>query len=605
MEGGPTSSGASSGRATPDPAAEPPWPLSRANAVGTVHRRSPSPATDDLEMGLVDGPGGDDGGGGAADVPLGGRFLHPPGFHPHPCMTDRETHQGTDDAGGGSRSHEMQRLSLSHHRNSLVNSLVRPPTASHTPGDADTATAEADASQPQMPLLGVRAASGTEVAAAEVTPNAAVATAAAPRSSQRSRYVNAAPDHDRVRPHTPIYYEAGPSPSASSPSAPRLTPNASRRAALFNEEQLRPVSARLDTPPPAAAARREAAATPAARAIARDALMFLSPLAREARIATIEERRVRHLYHNRPRMRLTARPRIVENIVLDRTKWEQPLCYLPLFLPCMQNAFYRVPQGAKLRTAAWEPNVSNPFSPSVIYSGTAGSAGPPEDPRQTPAVAAAAADAASTESDLSVSTAAFYHVPPTSSRLTMRREVTQATATSATPLRRPGAQLTATVAADRVLVNRHGAASPPSFSFVDNFRHLLYRCFCVRCAIAAQAESLQADMKMRSAVPHQFPCCSCLKVESRSSSELLWMVCAMDALSLGAPCGCCCYQGLGTALYGWHLRYLLRARYRIFSWTVLDLLIMCCIPGLAVDQQGAELLLNDVPETPVGLRFMH
>ncbi|KAK7196210.1 hypothetical protein NESM_000556300 [Novymonas esmeraldas] len=353
-------------------------------------------------------------------------------------------------------------------------------------------------------------------------------------------------------------------------------------------------------------------------------------LLQQVRIATAEERRVRLLYHTRPHVALVKRPRVVSNIVQDRTRWEQPLCYAPLCFPCMRNTFYSVPLSTVMRTS-WEPDLPGPSQPSLAFSDFDTSA--LSEARQHPqqqqqqqhhhhhhqrdgagvAPPGTRANGASTTAP-TPTVSAVYHVPITAPRLSpanARSRRTrgnsllhrpQATEERPNPLSRAAARAPATPAEELFTLREETARLPVQYA--NNCSHLLYRFFCVRCAIASQAQALQADADMRSAMPTPFPCCSCLQVESRSYSAVLCAVCLLDLVTLGVPFGCCCYHGVGSALYGWHLRYLLRARYRIFAWTAVDLLTMCCIPGLALDQQGAELLLNGTPETTVALQFM-
>jgi hypothetical protein len=349
--------------------------------------------------------------------------------------------------------------------------------------------------------------------------------------------------------------------------------------------------------------------------VSRGAAVAGQRAARGVRIATAEERRVRLLFHNRPRRQLAERPLVVSHIVLDHNKWEQPLCYAPLFFPCMTNAFYSIPLKAVLRRS-WDADALNPFLPSVAYSDSAVEESihtELEELRQldvTPSPPPTAHTPSPTPPTL-LSTSAVYYVPSASLQAArLSRTHPHATREAApNPFQQQSTTLTTDAAphafADRRSTDFSAGPSTLLSSFAQNCRHLLYRCLCVRCALASQAQALQADAKMRSAALFRFPTCSCLRVESRTYSELFCMICLLDALTLGVPCGCCCYQGFGTALYGWHLRFMLRARYRIYAWTALDLLMMCCIPGLAVDQQGAELLLNGVPESPVGFSFMH
>nr|ACS87849.1 conserved hypothetical protein [Angomonas deanei] len=330
---------------------------------------------------------------------------------------------------------------------------------------------------------------------------------------------------------------------------------------------------------------------------------------RGARIATAEERRVRFLYHNRPRLRLTSAPKVLTCIVQDRDTWEQPLCYAPLLLPCMRNAFYAIPVQQVLRKSL-QAETLNPLSPSVIYSLSLANeaTGQPQLQPQQQQSSSVLQPLSSAESQALLPlqaqhTTPLYHVP-----LTLPRPGTTANV-GAAPQQSPSffqrfLNAQPSYIAESGVGDRGAQTDTLGSSLSQNCLHLLYRALCVRCAIASQAQAFQADARMRGAEPFKFGCCDFVGVESKSYAALLRWIVLLDCLTLGVPCGCCCYHGLGTALFGWHLRFVLRARYRIFSWTSIDLLIMCCVPGLAVDQQGAELLLNGMPEIPVGLAFM-
>ncbi|EPY15461.1 hypothetical protein STCU_12010 [Strigomonas culicis] len=82
----------------------------------------------------------------------------------------------------------------------------------------------------------------------------------------------------------------------------------------------------------------------------------------------------------------------------------------------------------------------------------------------------------------------------------------------------------------------------------------------------------------------------------------LCCVLLLDTLSLGICCtplsGFCCYQGLGTALFGWRLRYMVRTRYKLRrAATLLDMLLFnMCFPSWCVEQQGVELLAGGLSE---------
>ncbi|CBZ25466.1 conserved hypothetical protein [Leishmania mexicana MHOM/GT/2001/U1103] len=336
-------------------------------------------------------------------------------------------------------------------------------------------------------------------------------------------------------------------------------------------------------------------------------------LLQQVRIATSEERRVRMLFHTRPRIRLRERPLIVTNAVFDRPGWVQPLCHPTLWIPCARNTIYSIPLSTVMR-APWEPDFFASAQPSVAFLASETLVLPGEQLRRD--LSGAAHDgprALGSPFTTAMPTApAFYHVPLTALPLAQSsaydrradRELLRRmrVSSSLNPLSRIGERAAAYSHRELLIPSIETASRP--MRFAHNCSHLLYRCFCVRCAIASQIQALQADAEMRGAKMTLFPSCICLGVESKSRTEILSTLCLLDLFTLGAPFGCCCYHGLGSAVYGWHLRYMLRARYRIFAWTSIDLLIMCCIPGLALDQQGAELLLNGTPEATIGLKFM-
>ncbi|KPI83999.1 hypothetical protein ABL78_6956 [Leptomonas seymouri] len=612
---------------TPDTAEEPQQLLTRFTATQMSHSVSPSPETDNVEMTLREGQDDDYGSGIWGDYSVSNRsspsliarFQTNAESRQNFNLADCVSYPPHDSAAAGPERQEIQRLSASTLRNSLQTSRGVLPANTNRGSGACTvvsasAVAEAAVAHPQLPLSETPAAPNTETDTMEPFTNFTAElqrelnrASSAQSSTQHRRYFNVTAENGFAVPHegsARVGVSFSPPPSSDTLGDAEAS-SVVVRTTLFNEEQLqRSFAGAIHSPN--TEVRGGAAVSPAGgRRRIQDEVGSWSVLVRGARLATAEERRVRHLFHNRPRLQLAEQPQVVSNIVLDRTGWVQPLCYPPLWLPCMQNAFYSVPRSAVLQTTS-KPVVSNPFSLNVAYPGSARSVGSYVDPRHGFGVSAAVA---LSESHTLLPSPAIYHVPPTSSRLAMQSgEALGANAAAATAAAtgNPLWRTTALAAAreGHLFAGRSGAVlSAPSFE--QNCRHFLYRCFCVRCAIASQAQSLQVDMKMRAALPNKFPCCPCLHVESRSYSQLFWMVCLLDALSFGAPCGCCCYQGLGTALYGFHLRYLLRARYRIFAWTILDLLIMCCIPGLAVDQHGAELLLDGVPEAPIGLDFMY
>ncbi|ORC87745.1 uncharacterized protein TM35_000201540 [Trypanosoma theileri] len=125
--------------------------------------------------------------------------------------------------------------------------------------------------------------------------------------------------------------------------------------------------------------------------------------------------------------------------------------------------------------------------------------------------------------------------------------------------------------------------------------HFLWRFFCVRCSIAEQTHLLFREEEKRGHMPYRF-CCEDFYGSEGNMPRTFWTTCLCDIVTLGCPFGCC-YHGLGTALYGCRLRYLLRCRYRLNGTLVGDFCRVLCCPLFAVEQQGFEMRQSGLYES--------
>lgn len=129
-----------------------------------------------------------------------------------------------------------------------------------------------------------------------------------------------------------------------------------------------------------------------------------------------------------------------------------------------------------------------------------------------------------------------------------------------------------------------------------NISRLLYRFFCLPCAVAQQTSAIYTDREQHRLVQPSF-LCSCFYTHPRNYSRSVWAMVCCDIFSLGIPC-CLCwgYRGMGTALYAWRLRYWIRCRYGLKGTAIGDLCSVLYCPLLAVDQQATELEMHGVHE---------
>lgn len=81
-----------------------------------------------------------------------------------------------------------------------------------------------------------------------------------------------------------------------------------------------------------------------------------------------------------------------------------------------------------------------------------------------------------------------------------------------------------------------------------------------------------------------------------ASCATLAIVCALDVLTCGAPCGVCCYQGLGTAMLSCAVRWRIRRAYRIMGMGCVDGVCSCCCPGWVVEQHSSEMRSHGLHE---------
>lgn len=121
-----------------------------------------------------------------------------------------------------------------------------------------------------------------------------------------------------------------------------------------------------------------------------------------------------------------------------------------------------------------------------------------------------------------------------------------------------------------------------------NCHHFLYRCCCIRCAIAQQTSLVFLDGERQHLVPIPFLFPK-LYPHPMQYSRAVWAMGCIDGLTCGFCCPCIGYNGVGTALFGWRLRYWVRCRYGLYGTSMKDLFTMLLCPSLASDQIGFEL----------------
>lgn len=134
-----------------------------------------------------------------------------------------------------------------------------------------------------------------------------------------------------------------------------------------------------------------------------------------------------------------------------------------------------------------------------------------------------------------------------------------------------------------VLSAQQGLARTSDSYFMRMMRGL----FCVRCHLVQQSDALHRELAARHHKPTPF-LCPCIFRLATSRRRTLAIICLLDILSLGLPCGCF-YHGIGTALFGYRLRYQIRCRYHLQGKGVADLCSMMCIPFFAISQQECEM----------------
>lgn len=133
-------------------------------------------------------------------------------------------------------------------------------------------------------------------------------------------------------------------------------------------------------------------------------------------------------------------------------------------------------------------------------------------------------------------------------------------------------------------------------AFFLNCQHFLYRCCCLRCAIAQQTSLVFLDGERQRLVPVPFIFPKLYTHPIQYSKAVRVMTC-LDAVTCGFCCPCLGYNGMGTAVFGWRLRYWVRCRYGLRGTSVNDLLAMLMCPVLGSDQIGFEIESHGIHET--------
>ncbi|ESL09878.1 hypothetical protein TRSC58_02397 [Trypanosoma rangeli SC58] len=135
--------------------------------------------------------------------------------------------------------------------------------------------------------------------------------------------------------------------------------------------------------------------------------------------------------------------------------------------------------------------------------------------------------------------------------------------------------------------------SPTSFpepKLTSAFGHFIWRFFCLRCGVAEQTYLLFREEEKRGREPYRV-CCEDFFGREGRMPRTFYYICLCDLFTCGCPCGYF-YHGLGTAAFGWRLRYLVRCRYRLQGSSAGDFFTMLCCPLFAVDQQGLEMKMH-------------
>ncbi|RNF08289.1 hypothetical protein TraAM80_02795 [Trypanosoma rangeli] len=138
---------------------------------------------------------------------------------------------------------------------------------------------------------------------------------------------------------------------------------------------------------------------------------------------------------------------------------------------------------------------------------------------------------------------------------------------------------------------KFGPASFPEPKCTSAFGHLMWRIFCLRCSVAEQTYLLFREEEERGREPYRM-CCEDFFGREGRMPRTFYYICLCDLFTCGCPCGYF-YHGLGTAAFGWRLRYLVRCRYRLQGSSAGDFFTMLCCPLFAVDQQGLEMKMHD------------
>lgn len=339
----------------------------------------------------------------------------------------------------------------------------------------------------------------------------------------------------------------------------------------------------------------------------------------------------REYFHARPRCTLTEPPLVYATPILDQRKYTQPYCYAPLLFPCCAANEYRRAYSGKRRGSDgtmnqdsshyWETDDGagdlimldryddgdgrhitgdGATDSSTTYTGDDDNGNGNGDSSEV-VVRVDADDSAgnlhgSSSTDANSNPlAATPHSHGTGSRQPQPQNG-YASSPSGSRGRRHQHGRGGTRAQSGPNGNGSNNSRDGAGGCADGCSHLLYRCFCLRCSIAQQTDLLFREEERRQRYPYRF-CCESLYGTNGSYARTLASIIVCDLLSGGLfiPCGLS-YQGCGTALYGWRLRYLIRCRYSIYDVTFLDLLRMLCAPMQAVDQQGTEMAAHSLFE---------
>lgn len=136
--------------------------------------------------------------------------------------------------------------------------------------------------------------------------------------------------------------------------------------------------------------------------------------------------------------------------------------------------------------------------------------------------------------------------------------------------------------------------------FCSNFSRFLFHVCCLQCTLSQQATLMTREREKRRVVPHEFCCDWILGAADRGYTKGLATTLCLDILTCGYPwCMCCCcgYRGMGSLVFGWRLRYLIRCRYGIAGSSVGDIAVMGCCAPFGADQLCTQLSFHGIDES--------